>query len=144
MNDDIGVSMRLGSIDTMKPWSDSQAFCIEWLASFVLVLVYQEAFWNPLSRAGDLAPLAAGFAYYVGAMFAMPITMAAMNPARAFATAVIHDSWGGQWVGWVGPACGAITAIAVGFIFGTHKGAAPIAPRHDEEKGTKMSRVPPQ
>eukprot|EP00030_Apusomonadida_sp_AF-17_P005921 a676694_1223.p1 GENE.a676694_1223~~a676694_1223.p1 ORF type:complete len:267 (+),score=130.96 a676694_1223:39-803(+) len=139
-------TMRMGAMDKARDINDGQAFLIEFMGSLLIVLVYQETFWNPHTKAGELAPVAAGFAHIVAGTFTATFTAIGLNPVRAFASAAtaVDGAWGTQWVGWVGPAVGAIVAILLGFVFGTHKGAKAVAPAHDDEKGKKMERIPPQ
>eukprot|EP00300_Choanocystis_sp_HF-7_P011783 c17612_g1_i2.p2 GENE.c17612_g1_i2~~c17612_g1_i2.p2 ORF type:complete len:266 (+),score=54.47 c17612_g1_i2:45-800(+) len=143
-DDRVMTDKRNGAVLITGNVKDSQAFLIEFLGSFLIVLVFQEAHWNPLSRAGDLAPLAAGFAYTVAGAFTSTYTLAGLNPVRAFASASTAKggAWGAQWVAWVGPGCGAIFAIAIGFIMGTHKGNHAVAPHHDVAAGERKKNSP--
>lgn len=62
------------------------------------------------------APIAIGLAYAALIMWTIPFTNAALNPARATATAVVADTWALQqlWIMWVAPVAG---AAVVGFLF---------------------------
>lgn len=62
------------------------------------------------------APIAIGLVYAALVMWAIPFSNAALNPARATATAVVADTWALQqlWALWVAPIVG---AALVGFLF---------------------------
>jgi len=59
---------------------------------------------------GRLAPLAVGFAVFVGCLVGGPITGASLNPARSFGPAVVSGYWEDHWIFWIGPIIGAILA----------------------------------
>jgi aquaporin Z len=63
-----------------------------------------------------LAPFAIGLAFVATITWAVPITNAGLNPARATASAVFSEPWALQqlWVFWVAPLVG---AIVVGLLF---------------------------
>jgi aquaporin Z len=63
-----------------------------------------------------LAPFAIGLAFVATITWAVPITNAGLNPARATASAVFSDTWALEqlWVFWVAPLVG---AIVVGLLF---------------------------
>jgi aquaporin Z len=63
-----------------------------------------------------LAPFAIGLAFVATITWAVPITNAGLNPARATASAIFAETWALQqlWVFWVAPLVG---AIVVGLLF---------------------------
>ena len=54
-------------------------------------------------RATFLAPLAIGLTLFVVVLILNPFTTSAINPAKAFGSAVVAGFWDGQWIYWVGP-----------------------------------------
>lgn len=101
------------------------ALLIEAVLVAVLVGVYLAATGRRSSRgqAGVAIGLTVGFATLV----ALPVTNAALNPARATAAAIFAESWawGQVWVFWVGPLVGALVAGVLYRAFAT-------APEDDE------------
>ncbi|MGV8977038.1 MAG: aquaporin [Cellulomonas sp.] len=61
------------------------------------------------------APFAIGLTLGVGVLIALPVTNAALNPARATAAAIFSDGWafGQLWLFWVAPLAGAGIAALV-------------------------------
>ncbi len=64
-------------------------------------------------RRRALGPLAIGAAVLFGGLAAGPLTGAAMNPARAFGSAVAAGAWSRHYVYWVGPLAGATLAALI-------------------------------
>ncbi|HWO70849.1 MAG TPA: aquaporin, partial [Actinomycetota bacterium] len=49
------------------------------------------------------------------ALLALPLSGAALNPARAFGPALVSGAWTSWWVPWAGPVAGAaLAAVLVG------------------------------
>lgn len=61
-------------------------------------------------RRRALGPLAVGAAVLFGGLAGGPLTGAAMNPARAFGSAVAAGAWSRHYVYWAGPLAGAVLA----------------------------------
>jgi MIP family channel proteins len=61
-------------------------------------------------RRRALGPLAIGAVVLFGGLAAGPLTGGAMNPARAFGSAVAAGEWSRHYVYWVGPLAGATLA----------------------------------
>src|SRR5450830_68403 len=59
------------------------------------------------------APFAIGLTLAVGVLIALPVTNAALNPARATAAAIFSDGWafGQLWLFWVAPLAGAAERV---------------------------------
>uniref|UniRef100_A0A4D5RA43 Aquaporin AQPAe.a n=1 Tax=Scolopendra viridis TaxID=118503 RepID=A0A4D5RA43_SCOVI len=101
--DDVGVA------DT-KSLNAGQVLGVELFITFILVLtVYAVTDANRTDIKGS-APLAIGLAIGMCHLFAVPLTGAGMNPARAFGPALIYNSWNNHWAYWIGPFVGAIAA----------------------------------
>ena len=64
-------------------------------------------------RRRKLAPLAAGAAVLAGGVAFGGLTGGAMNPARAFGSAIAAGFWSAHYVYWVGPVAGAVLAALV-------------------------------
>jgi MIP family channel proteins len=85
-----------------------KAFLIEWLFSFVLMLVIMAVATD--SRVADgfaglAVGLTVGFCALLGAM-----TGASMNPARSLGPAVAGGGWEGHWIYWAAPVTGMLGA----------------------------------
>ncbi|HET9496538.1 MAG TPA: aquaporin [Chloroflexia bacterium] len=94
-----------------------QGIFLEAILTFFLVLV---VFGTAVDRrAAALGGFAIGLAMTLGIMIAGPLGLGLMNPARAFAPAVVAGLWGSsQLVFWVGPLIGGIAAgLLYNFIF---------------------------
>jgi aquaporin-4 len=90
--------------------SSQQAFGVEFLITFVLVLT---VFASCDSKRTDLSgsgPLAIGLSVTVCHLFAVTYTGSSMNPARTFGPAVVSNSWHEHWVYWCGPLLGGVVA----------------------------------
>ncbi|KAJ1271962.1 hypothetical protein BS78_06G166700 [Paspalum vaginatum] len=78
---------------------------------------------------GAIAPLAIGFVLGANILAGGPFDGAAMNPARAFGSALVGWSWRHHWVYWVGPLIGAGLAGALyEFVMVEQQPEAPAAP----------------
>ena len=62
---------------------------------------------------GPNAALAVGGTIALAGLIALPIEGASMNPARSFGPAVVSGSLGDLWIYVVGPALGAVAAVAI-------------------------------
>ena len=98
-----GVEGKIGV--TVPRGSDAQAFVLETILTFWLILV-------ALRASGPGAGLLVGSVVMCEAMMGGPITGASMNPARSFGPAMASGVWTSHWVYWVAPALGALLAVA--------------------------------
>jgi aquaporin Z len=84
-------------------------FVIEWLLSFVLMLVIMAVATND-RLANGFAALAVGLTVGFCAMMGGPLTGASMNPARSLGPALAGGEWQAHWVYWVAPISAMVAA----------------------------------
>jgi len=99
-------------------WNLGIAFGVELIATAIFVLVVLSATAKKASAA--IAPFVIGLAYATVVTFTIPFTNAALNPARATATALFADNWAlaQLWVWWLAPIVGAAIVGLAFRIFG--------------------------
>jgi len=104
---------RIPGITSFNPQltSPGQAFLVEFVITFVLLLTVYAAAADDGNEVKGSAPLAIGLAIGIAHLFAGPITGPSMNPARSFGPAVVGGGTGLEqlWVYWLGPICGGVT-----------------------------------
>lgn len=86
----------------------SRSFLIEWLFSFVLMLVIMAVATDSRVAdgfAGVAVGLTVGFCALLGSL-----TGASMNPARSLGPAVAGGLWHGHWIYWIAPITGMLAA----------------------------------
>lgn len=66
--------------------------------------------------AKNAAPLAIGFAVFLGHAVLIPIDGCSINPARSLGPAIVANSWNNFWVYIVGPFTGSVTAAIMHMI----------------------------
>ena len=86
----------------------ARSFLIEWLFSFVLMLVIMAVATDSRVATGS-AGVAVGFTVGFCALLG-PLTGASMNPARSLGPAVVGDIWSGHWIYWLAPITGMMAA----------------------------------
>lgn len=92
------------------------AFAVEWLLSFVLMLVIMAVATDEQVSPG-FAGVAVGLAVGFCAMTGGPLTGASMNPARSLGPAVAGNLWTGHWLYWIAPITAMMAAVQVyGFL----------------------------
>lgn len=87
-----------------------QAFIVEAVITFVLILVVQAVCDPRRKDLGNAAPIAVGLAISTCHLMAINFTGASMNPARTFGPAVVGVNWANHWVYWAGPIVGGVVA----------------------------------
>lgn len=70
---------------------------------------------------GSDAALAVGFTIVLCGLFGEPLSGASMNPARSLGPVVVASSWTDAWVYVLGPAIGAVVAVAASFLTHPHR-----------------------
>jgi aquaporin Z len=102
---------RLGSLGTpalASTMSIGSAIAMEAVLTFFLMFaVYGTAVAPGAPKVGGFG---IGLVLFFDIMVGGPLTGAAMNPARAFAPALVSGDWYAQIVWWVGPILGAVAA----------------------------------
>jgi len=95
---------------TISSVSAGQAFLVEFVITFVLLLTVYAAAADEGNEVKGSAPLAIGLAITIAHLFAGPLTGPSMNPARSFGPAVVGGGLGLEqlWVYWLGPICGGV------------------------------------
>lgn len=104
------TSQNLGA--TLPTGSDSQSFILEFILTFLLMLVIIRVS-QGAKETGWFAGLAIGAVVGLEAMFAGPICGASMNPARSLAPAVISGNVSQVWIYLTAPIFGALLAAFV-------------------------------
>jgi aquaporin Z len=101
-----------------------QAFAVEWLFSFALMMVIMAVATDervPAGFAGIAVGLTVGFCALLGAL-----TGASMNPARSLGPAIVGAVWRSHWIYWLAPITGMF--IAAWTYNSLRPGAPPRAP----------------
>lgn len=106
-------SVALGTPAVAAAISVPNAVVIEAILTFFLVFVIFGAAIDARNHMKAVAGLAIGLTVTADILMGGPLTGAAMNPARAFGTALISRTFDNQLVYWIGPILGAIIAALV-------------------------------
>ena len=108
----------LGSNGVGASFSAKQALLGEVIMTFVLMYVVLETAVSKKNNKGDFAPLAIGFAVYLGHVVLIPIDGCSINPTRSLGPAVVatiqdrgSKHFQDFWVFVVGPILGALLAV---------------------------------
>lgn len=104
------LSVLLGT--TLPAGSSAQAFILECILSFFLVLVILGVAKGSKEQ-GLFAGIAIGGVVLLEAMFAGPVSGASMNPARSIGPAIVAGELKQLWIYITAPILGAIIATAV-------------------------------
>ena len=101
------------SVVLPKDGNAIRALILETVIAFGLVYVVLATTRSKDFKIAPLAGVAIGFTLGFGFMLAGPISGGAMNPARAFAPALIVWNFDYQWIYWVAPILGGIIAASL-------------------------------
>jgi aquaporin TIP len=86
---------------------------VEAILTFFLVWVVFATATDPRGAFKSIAGLAIGLTITMDVLIGLPLTGAAMNPARAFGPELVANVWGDAWVWYAGPLLGAAVAALV-------------------------------
>lgn len=91
----------------------TQGFFIEFIVTFILMLVIAGCMDTKNSIKTDSIPLRIGFAITGFVFVTAPFTSSSLNPARCLAPSVLNNHWDHHWLFHLGPYLGAMTAAFV-------------------------------
>ena len=115
-------STNLGATALHGDVTPAMGILIEAALTFILVFVIFQVAVDE-NGPGMIAPLAIGMTITLGALMGGPLTGAALNPARAFAPALVAGYWTDHYVYWIGPLVGGgIGALAASYIMQGKRG----------------------
>lgn len=111
---DEGRAGNYGAVDVSPLLAgDFAGAVVEAIGAFLLVLAVIVTALSVNKALRQWAPLVIGTTLGFAVMTLGPLTGGAFNPARWFGPALIGDNFGGTWPYLVGPAVGALLAVAV-------------------------------
>ena len=125
-------SEMAASVVLPKDGNAIRALILETVMAFILVYVVLATTRSEDFKIAPLAGVAIGFTLGVNFMLGGPISGGAMNPARAFAPALIVWNFDYQWIYWVAPILGGI--IAAGLYKGLHSVSDIPSPKEEQMK----------
>jgi MIP family channel proteins len=111
-------SEMAASVSLPKDGNVIRALILETVSTFTLVYVVLATMTSKDNKIAPLAGVAIGFTLGFNFILGGPISGGAMNPARAFAPALIVWNFDYQYIYWVAPILGGI--IAAGLYKGLH------------------------
>ena len=125
-------SEMAASVVLPKDGNAIRALILETVMAFILVYVVLATTRSEDFKIAPLAGVAIGFTLGVNFMLGGPISGGAMNPARAFAPALIVWNFDYQLIYWVAPILGGI--IAAGLYKGLHSDSDVPSPKVEQMK----------
>ena len=125
-------SEMAASVVLPKDGNAIRALILETVMAFILVYVVLATTRSKDFKIAPLAGVAIGFTLGFNFMLGGPISGGAMNPARAFAPALIVWNFDYQWIYWVAPILGGI--IAAGLYKGLHSDSDIPSPKVEQMK----------
>jgi aquaporin Z len=118
----LGPVGQLGA--TLPAISIASACIVEWLLSFVLMLVIMAVATDDRVAPG-FAAIAVGLTVGFCALTGGPLTGASMNPARSFGPALVGGLWQAHWIYWLAPVTAMVAAARLyDWLRGAHAPAA--------------------
>jgi aquaporin Z len=106
-----GSSVYYGATFPGKGYTALTALSGEFLTTFAMVLLLFIFIGNKKLR--NFTPLIFPVLYAIMVYAEAPISGTSTNPARTLGPAVISGYWSAWWIYWIGPAAGALAAVAV-------------------------------
>ena len=125
-------SEMAASVVLPKDGNAIRALILETVMAFILVYVVLATTRSKDFKIAPLAGVAIGFTLGFNFMLGGPISGGALNPARAFAPALIVWNFDYQWIYWVAPILGGI--IAAGLYKGLHSDSDIPSPKVEQMK----------
>ena len=120
------------SVVLPKDGNASRALILETVMAFILVYVVLATTKSKDFKIAPLAGVAIGFTLGFNFLLGGPISGGAMNPARAFAPALLVWNFDYQWIYWVAPIVGGI--IAAGLYKRLHSPLELPSPKAEQKK----------
>jgi aquaporin TIP len=105
----------LGTPALASSLTRTQGMMLEAVLTFAVVLV----FFHTAAVAGKTSGWAVGAMVAAAVLVALPLTGAALNPARAFGPALVMSHWANHGVWWVGPLAGGVAGAWVSSALGS-------------------------
>jgi aquaporin Z len=107
----MGSSIYYGATLPGDGYTAWAALLGEFLTTFIMVLLLFVFVGNKKLR--NFTPLIFPILYAIMVYAEAPISGTSTNPARTLGPAVISGYWAAWWIYWIGPAAGALAAVAV-------------------------------
>lgn len=103
----------LGANSVSPGFSSGNAVLAEAVMTFVLCYVVHLTAIDKNSppSTNGLAPIAIGFAVFLGHTVLIPLDGCSINPARSFGPALVANKWDDYWIFVVGPLIGAVLSV---------------------------------
>ena len=104
----------LGTPELAAEFGRMRGMALEAAFTFILVFVFFATSVDSNGSFAKISGFSSGLTLTIGTLIAAPFTGAALNPARAFAPALVaHHHWSNQGVYWVGPLFGGILGAVI-------------------------------
>lgn len=101
----------LGANAVAVGYSNTGAFLGETVMTAILCFVVHMTVLDPTNNVNPMAPLAIGFAVFVGHTVLIPVDGCSINPARSLGPAIVSGNWTGFWVFVAGPFLGSVFGV---------------------------------
>jgi len=130
--------------------SNGSAFLIEMMGTFLLVFTVLHVAVHNKSTAGNVAPIAIGWAVLVAHLVLIPFTGCGINPARSFGPMIVDTIGGlgpvvwtrGCWVFYTAPFAGStVAAFTYKFIFCEEDDAKDVIEEAAKKKNDDLEKV---
>ena len=112
------TAIRMSSTIVSDRLNIGNAFLVEFFITTLLLFVVLSTATDLKKASLALAPIPIGYSVFVGVLIAKVLTGGSMNPARAFAPALLSGTWDDHWLYWVAPLISSfVTAITYHLVF---------------------------